>query len=134
MARFEQNKDPGFKRLILACAENYLVSEPDFRPDERGRPADVEAGVIGNVMLVLNRAYLISGEAKYLARSEWFGNWAVKSFWPDAHPLPRASVREDIYSAPSRSDTLILALLQTSLLRHQPEKAKTVVLIASDRS
>ncbi len=134
MARYEQNKDPGFKRLILECAENYLVSEPDFRPDERGRPADVEAGVIGNVMLVLNRAYVISGEAKYLVRSEWFGNWAVKSFWPDAHPLPRASVREDIYSAPSRSDTLVLALLQTSLLRHQPEKAKTVVLIASDRS
>ena len=134
MARYEQNKDPNLKRLILACADNYLVSEPDFKPDERGRPPDVEAGVIGNVMLVLNNAYILTREVKYLARAEWFGNWAVKNFWPDAHPLPCASVRENVYSAPSRSDTLVMALLQTSLLRHQPEKAKTVKLLASDRS
>ncbi len=58
----------------------------------------------------------------------------MKNFWPDTHPLPRASVRENVYSAPSRSDTLVMALLQTSLLRHQPERAKTVKLLASDRS
>jgi hypothetical protein len=132
MARHAQNQDPGFRKLILACADNYLVSEPDFRPDESGRPPDVEAGVIGNVTLLLNHAYQLTRDRKYLKRSEWFCDWAVRNFWPDASPLPRASVREDVYSAPSRSDTLVLGLLQTWVLRHQREKE--VVLIASDRS
>lgn len=132
MARHAQNQNPGFRKLILACADNYLVSEPDFRPDERGRPPDIEAGVIGNVTLLLNHAYQLTRDKKYLERSEWFCDWAVRNFWPDASPLPRASVREDVYSAPSRSDTLVLGLLQTWVLRHQREKE--VVLIASDRS
>lgn len=133
-ARFAQNQNPGFKRLILACADNYLVAEPDFQPDKTGRPPDIEAGVIGNVILVLNSAYKITRDSKYLARSEWFGTWAVKNFWPDQHPLPRASVHENVYSAASRSDTLVMALLETWLLRQPPARAKGVNLIASDRS
>lgn len=134
IARFEQTKHAGFKRLILACADNYLSAEPDFRPDKTGRPPDVEAGVIGNVMVALNAAYKISRDPKYLARSEWFATWAVQNFWTDQSPLPRASVRENVYSAASRSDTLVMALLQTSLLRRQPEREREVKLIPTDRS
>ena len=132
MARYNQNKDPKFKKLILACADNYLAAEPDFRPDITGRPPDVEAGTIGNVIGVLNNAYKISGDEKYLARASWFCTWAVKNFWPDASPLPRASVNENIYSAPSRSDTLVMGLLQTWLLREKRDGE--VVLIGTDRS
>ena len=131
-ARHQQTGDARMKNLILACAENYVVSEPDMQPDPHSGVADIESGMIGNVILTLNAAFKISGEPKYLARAEWFCDWAVRHFWPDAHPLPRASVREDIYSAPSRSDTLLLALLQTWALRHGREKE--IVLIATDRS
>jgi hypothetical protein len=132
IARFHQNKHPEFKRLILACADNFLTAEPDFRPDITGRPPDVEAGTIGNVIGVLNAAYKISGDGKYLARSTWFCSWAVEKFWTDGSPLPRASVNENIYSAPSRSDTLVMSLLQTWLLREKRDGE--VVLIATDRS
>ncbi len=134
IARFAQTGDARYRRLLLACADNYLVSEPDFRPDPTGRPPDIESGVIGNVIHILNAAHRASHDEKYLARSEWFAAWAAKHFWPDAHPLPRASVREDIYCAASRSDTLVLALLETWLARQPPARAKGVSLIPSDRS
>lgn len=131
-ARQRQTGDERMRKLILACADSYVASEPDFQPDPRGKVADVEAGMIGNVILALNAAFKISGDPKYLARAEWYCDWAVRQFWPDASPLPRASVREDIYSAPSRSDTLVLGLLQTWALRQGREKE--IILIATDRS
>lgn len=131
-ARHRQTGDARMRKLILACADHYVASEPDFQPDPRSGVADIEAGMIGNVILALNAAFKINGDPKYLARAEWFCAWAVRHFWPDASPLPRASVRENIYSAPSRSDTLVLGLLQTWALRHGREK--DIVLIATDRS
>lgn len=136
IARFEQTKDEGYKKLLLACAENYLTSDPDaslvVAPDSKTRP-DIEAGSVGNAIVLLNAAYKMSSDEKYLARAEWFATWAVKKFWPDQHPLPRASVRENIYSAASRCDTLAAAMLQTSLLRKQPGREREVSLIATDR-
>jgi hypothetical protein len=41
-------------------------------------------------------------------------------------------VNENVYSAPSRSDTLVVGLLQTWLLNEKRESE--VVLIGSDRS
>jgi hypothetical protein len=135
IARFHQTNSADYRRLILACADNYLIAEPDFKPEEKtGRPPDIEAGTIGAVIESLNAAYRISRDAKYLARAEWFGSWAVKNFWPDQSPLPRASVRENVYSAASRSYTLVMALLETSLLRHRPEQERKVTLIPTDRS
>jgi len=72
-------------------------------------------------------------DEKYLVRAEWYAAWAAKKFWPDDSPLPRASVRENIYSVASRCDTLAMALLQTALLQTQPEKEKELGLIATDR-
>ncbi|WP_395741861.1 hypothetical protein [Prosthecobacter sp.] len=138
IARHAQTQNEGYKKLLLACADNYLTADPDAslneKPASKGaRPADIEAGSIGNAMVLLNAAYKLSHDEKYLARAEWFAAWAVKKFWPDGKPLPRASVRENIYSAASRCDTLAMAMLQTSLLRHQPDKEKAVSLIATDR-
>jgi hypothetical protein len=134
IARLGQTGDTRYRRLLLACAENYVVSEPDFRPDPTGRPADIEAGVIGNVMHLLNAAHRVSRDERYLVRAEWFAAWAVRYFWPDGRPLPRASVREDVYSAASRSDTLVLALLETWLARQPPERSRGVALVPTDRS
>ncbi len=138
IARHEQTGNEGYKKLLLASADNYLTSDPDAalneKPVNKGdRPPDIEAGSIGNAIILLNAAYKLSHDEKYLARAEWFAAWGVKKFWPDDKPLPRASVRENIYSASSRCDTLAMAMLQTSLLRHQPAKEKEVSLIATDR-
>jgi hypothetical protein len=138
IARYQQTNDAGYKKLLLASANNYLTSEPDEslkeNPVKKGeRAPDIEAGSIGNVIVLLNAAFKMTHEDKYLARAEWYSAWAVKKFWPDASPLPRASVRENIYSAASRCDTLAMAMLQTSLLRHQPERESEVSLIATDR-
>jgi len=134
--RYAQTGEPRYRRLILACADNYLASAPDLAPYKRPDNGatvypDVEAGSIGDVMAVLNTAYRLSGQEKYLQRAEWFGRWALAHYWPDRHPLPCASVRENVYSAPSRSDTLAMALLHTWILRHAPDSK--VSLIDCDR-
>lgn len=138
ITRFEQTGNAGYKKLLLDCADNYLTSGPDAtlaeKPKSKAeRPADVEAGSIGNVIVLLNAAFKISQDSKYLERAEWYGAWAVKKFWPDQNPLPRASVRENVYSAASRCDTLALAMLQTSVLRIQPQREAELNLIPTDR-
>jgi hypothetical protein len=104
---------------------------PSISPNQRA--PDVEAGSIGIAMIQLNATFKVTHDDKYLSRAEWFAAWAVKKFWPADKPLPRASVRENIYSAASRCDTLAMSMLQTSLLRHQPEKEAQGSLIATDR-
>lgn len=138
IARFQQTGNEGYKKLLLACADNYLTADPDAalneKPATKGeRKPDIEAGSIGNAIVLLNAAFKMTQGNKYLARAEWFAAWGAKKFWPDESPLPRASVRENVYSAASRCDTLAMAMLQTSLLRHQPEREKEVSLIATDR-
>lgn len=91
------------------------------------------SGAIGNVILLLNAAFRISGEEKYLQRAEWFGQWALTYLWPDSHPLPLPSkpARQNIYAASSRCDTLVIAMLDTWQLRMRPEQQ--VDLIPTDR-
>lgn len=137
IARHQQTKNEGYKKLLLACADNYLTTDPDDglnEPVKKGeRAPDIEAGSIGNVIGLLNAVFKLTQDDKYLTRAEWYAAWAAKKFWPDQSPLPRASVRENIYSAASRSDTLAMAMLHTALLRTQPEKEKELGLIATDR-
>jgi hypothetical protein len=137
IARYKQTKDDGCRRLFVACAENYLTANPDPallpEPGRKGNPPDIEAGSIGNAIVLLNEVHKATGEEKFLTRAEWFAAWAVRKFWPDKRPLPRASVRENIYSAASRCDTLALAMLQTALLRSAPEREKQLGLLATDR-
>ena len=136
IARYEQTHNEGYKKLLVDCADRYLTSDPEEgikSSNKSGQQPDVEAGSIGNVIVLLNAVFKLTQDDKYLARAEFFSAWATKKFWPDASPLPRASVRENIYSAASRSDTLALAMLQAALLRTQPEKEKELHLIATDR-
>jgi hypothetical protein len=138
IARFEQTGNAGYKKLLHDCADSYLTSDPDStlaeKPTKKGeRSPDVEAGSIGNVIVLLNAVFKMTHDDKYLSRAEWYSAWALKKFWPDQSPLPRASVRENVYSAASRCDTLAMAMLQTSLLRHHPEREREVSLIATDR-
>ncbi len=137
IARYQQTNNEDYKKLLVACADTYLTADPDEglkEPVKKGeRAPDIEAGSIGNVIVLLNAVFKLTQDDKYLTRAEWYAAWAAKKFWPDASPLPRASVRENIYSAASRCDTLAMAMLQTALLRTQPEKEKELSLIATDR-
>ncbi len=136
IARYEQTHNDGYKKLLVACADTYLAADPEegiTSPDKSGRAPDVEAGSIGNVIVLLNAVFKMTQNDNYLSRAEFFSTWAMKKFWPDKSPLPRASVRENIYSAASRSDTLALAILQTALMRSQPDKEAELNLIATDR-
>src|SRR6185295_2658139 len=59
IARFQQTGNEGYKKLLLACADNYLTSDPgaslNENPVKKGeRSPDVEAGSIGNVIVLLN--------------------------------------------------------------------------------
>jgi len=124
--RYEQTKHQGYRRHVLACADNYLRASP-------GRDDDVTAGAIGNVILLLNAAFEMSGEEKYLERAEWFGRFAITCFWPDELPLPlpSRSARENVYAASSRCDTLAMAMLETWQLRTRSrQKAE---LLPTDR-
>lgn len=136
IARHQQTNNEGYKKLLVACADHYMAADPEdglVSSEKSGRAPDVESGSIGNVIVLLNAVFKLTQDDKYLARAEWFSAWAAKKFWPDKNPLPRASVRENIYSAASRSDTLAMAMLQTALLRTQPELEKELGLIATDR-
>jgi hypothetical protein len=126
VCRYRQTRHDGYRRLILASADNYVESAPD-------PSTDVTAGTVGNVILLLNAAFRISGEEKYLRRSEWFGRWAVTYLWPDSSPLPRPSksARQNIYVASSRCDTLVMGMLDTWQLRTRPEREAD--LIPTDR-
>ncbi|MCF7838716.1 MAG: LamG domain-containing protein [Candidatus Marinimicrobia bacterium] len=116
IARYRQTQDEGYRRLILACADNYRQTAP--APGD-----DVTAGALGNTILLLNAAYEISGDEQYLARAEWFGRLAATQLWPDEHPLPLPSTRapRTTYAASSRCDTVAMALLATWQLRTNPE-------------
>lgn len=81
---------------------------------------DVESGSIGNIIVLLNAVFRLTLEDSCLARAEFFSSRAAKKFWPDQSPLPRASERENIYSAASHCDTLALAIFETALLGSRP--------------
>jgi len=128
IARHRQIQSDAYRRLILLCADRYLESEPDLKPfveDGRTVTPKVDAGTIGRVIGLLDYAYRLSGDEKYLRRAEWFSDWAIERFWPDRQPLPLPSVSaskgQDYYSAFAHGDTLAMNLLQTWLLRHKPE-------------
>ena len=124
ICRYRQTHHDGYRRLILACADNYVASAPD---------ADVTAGTVGNVILLLNAAFRIGGDEKYLRRAEWFGRWAATYLWPDSSPLPlpSKSSRQNVYAASSRCDTLVMAMLDTWQLRVRPEHE--VAFVPTDR-
>jgi predicted neuraminidase len=121
IARHRQTKDDGYGKLILRTADHYLASSP---PDADEKSA-IDTGTIGRIICLMNHAYRISRDEKYLNRAEWFANWAQERFWGDGLPLPLpsfpSSEKQNFYSASSRCDTLAMSMLEAWLLRNQPK-------------
>ena len=63
----------------------------------------------------------ITGERKYLNRADHFAQQAIKLFFDEGSPLPKASSRHDHYEAITRGDTLMMALLKHWAVGNRPE-------------
>ncbi len=113
----------GYKRLINACANRYLKSDP---PDESVR----KPGIIGDVVLLMTVAYNFSGDKKYLDRADHFAQMGIEKFL-DIPPLPRVAVGFDHYEAITRSDTMMMGLLKLWQIHNKPDM--DLELIYTDR-
>jgi hypothetical protein len=103
----------GYKRLITACARRYQKSDP---PAEAIR----KPGIIGDVVLLMTEAYELSGDKKFLERADKFADIGIKTFL-DLSPMPRVAAGFEHYEAITRSDTMMMALLQLWQAQNHPE-------------
>jgi hypothetical protein len=117
----------GYRKLIVGVADGYLESKGELEPrEENGKKVQpkVDTGTIGRVIGLMNYAWRLTGDEKYLKSAEWFCDWATEKFWGYGLPLPLPSVpfseKQNFYSASARSDTLAMAMLETWLLRNKP--------------
>ncbi len=124
MLRYRQNRDEGYKKLIVGAARRYLSSEPNI-------DFPVYPGTLGDVILLMLSAREITGENVFLERAEDFARRAVSMFVDDVSPLPKASSKHDHYEAITRADTLMMSLLKLWATKRKPD-AK-LELVYTDR-
>lgn len=103
--RYQQTSRPAYRRLILDTADRYLQGQPD--PEIPLYP-----GTIGHVLLLEILAADLSGKEQYSVRAREIAEFAIRTFWRDGAPLPRASSHHAHYEAITRADTLVLAVLK----------------------
>lgn len=94
-----------YRRLVVEAGSLYLSEYPDPETD------DLWAGEYGTVILTLLAAHRSSCDPRFLDRACDLADEAVRIFWDDEKPLPRASTHTNYYDVVTGSDTLILALL-----------------------
>jgi len=112
LLRYRQVKLDGYKRLVLATADRYLVGTPDTA-------IALYPGSSGDAMALLLGAWRLTGDRKYLNRAGEFGAQAVQLFF-DNSALPRASTKHDHYEAITRADTLAMELLDLWAAQNKP--------------
>jgi len=112
--RYRQTESKALGELVVKAAEYYLSADP---PGE----ITVYPGVYGEVISLLAAAYRVTGQERFLQRSEALADKALLVFWNDG-PLPRASSHHAHYEAITRADTLALALLELWSIRLRPDQ------------
>ena len=122
--RYRQVGLEGYKKLMLASAARYLVSEPDA-------DAMIFPGKVGNVIFLMVAAHELSGDVKYLKRADHFADKAIEMFFDADSPLPKASSIHQHYEAVTRCDTLMMSLLKLWEAHNQP--GKKLSLVYNDR-
>jgi hypothetical protein len=121
--RWQQTRLEGYRKLVLATANSYLDSDPDWN-------LALHPSALADAIGVLLAAHRISGDAKFLDRADHFARIAVDLLFDDG-PLPRATSRHDHYETITRCDTLAMVLLDLWLRRNMP--GRQVRLVWSDR-
>jgi hypothetical protein len=122
--RYRQVGLEGYKKLILASAERYLINEPDA-------DAMIFPGKVGNAIFLMITANDLSGDAKYLNRADFFAQKAIEMFFDADSPLPKAGSKLQHYEAVTRADTLMMSLLKLWEVQNQP--GKKLSLVYNDR-
>lgn len=114
LLRFKQTKHHGYKALALNAAKRYLNVEPIAE-------TTLYPGTFGDAIFLMLTTYEITSQAKYLERAEHFAQQAIKFFFDDSCPLPKASSKHEHYEAITRSDTLMMSLLKLWVTKNQPD-------------
>jgi hypothetical protein len=113
--RYQQVKMDGYRKLVLDAASRYLYTEPDTK-------ITLYPGSMAESIFHMLAAYEITGQRYYLDRADYFAQQAVKIFFDDTSPLPRASSAHDHYETITGSDDLMAALLKLWVAKNQPDK------------
>ncbi|MHC4664933.1 MAG: hypothetical protein ACYS9T_03115 [Planctomycetota bacterium] len=113
--RYQQVKMDGYKKLVLDSASRYLYTRPNTR-------ITLYPGSMAESIFHMLAAYELTGQKYYLDRADYFARQAVKIFFDDTSPLPRASSAHDHYETITGSDDLMAALLKLWVAKNQPDK------------
>ena len=124
LLRWRQVKLDGYRKLILDTADRYLDSRPDLT-------IPVQPRTLGDVIFLMLGAHEITGRSQYLDSAERFSREAIRIYFDDGSPLPRATSKHDHYEAITLGDTLMMGLLKLWVLKNRPEMK--LRLVYSDR-
>jgi hypothetical protein len=107
LARHDQAPQDGYRRLVIAAADLYLLTGPE--PQQETWPI-----AFGHVISTELAAYRFTKQRKYFDRAAELGRQAVELFWANG-PLPRASTRTEHYESITGADSLALSLLELAM-------------------
>lgn len=128
VTHYKQTGSEIYRKLALNRADLYLLMDPqelEVSPQSNiGTSINVvvRPGSLGNAISLLIKAYKLTGNKKYIEQADYFAEQALKIFFDDSSPLPKASTIHDHYEAITCSDTLMMALLELYIARNLPEK------------
>ncbi|HEV8604730.1 MAG TPA: hypothetical protein VGQ99_05160, partial [Tepidisphaeraceae bacterium] len=108
VSRYENTANIKFRDLIHAAADAYRVNPPTN---------DIELWpmTFGHAISLELAAWRSTAKQEYLDSARTLADLALKTFWTNNNPLPRATTRTDNYDTLTGSDTLALSLLELHL-------------------
>jgi hypothetical protein len=107
VCRYENTGRIGYRDLIVAAADDYLLSMP-----EEGM--DVWPMTFGHAISLELAAWRVTARREYLDQARELASAAIQLFFQD-RPLPRASLKTDHYENSTGADTLAMALVEVHL-------------------
>jgi hypothetical protein len=119
MLRYRQVGLDGYRQLVLRTGDRYVATEPD-------RKGVLHPGPLGDAIYLMLSCYELSGDTKYFKEAHRFARLAIDIFLNDGSPLPPATTQHRHYEAITRGDTLMMALLQLSLVQKPPPSPVTL--------
>ena len=109
----------GYYDLVMTAADLYLDEDPDTT-------LALHPSALASAIQLMLKAYELDGDAKYLDRAAYFGDWAADLFFDETSDLPKVTSQHDFYEALTGGDGLALAMYDLSVA--VPEPATVVVL------
>jgi len=124
MLRYKQIKLPGYKKLILDSADFYVKDEPQMQ-------YALHPGTLGQIIYLLLNSNELTGQEKYLNRTDYYARRSIELFFDETSPLPKATSKHNHYEAVTRADTLMMSLLRLWVVKNKQEL--NIKLVYCDR-